>query len=411
MNGTRLLGWVLFFNYYNPVSVYLTLFINLLFFLALSMTKLRGGLSQVRLYQPIILMSFLLCLWVLVLMISNGSFNTYVFGKYFRVILSSILIMMVINILKPNILQLIKVLSFLFLAHVIFVFIQVTVPQLDVPMAKIFGFNREVSILNAMTIRKLGFSSSFDTASLISLASMIFFFLRYLTKPKTIYILLSLLSLASTLWISRTGMVLGVLIFGLFSFYLIRKFKGRKRIAVMFFFTMGMLLAIYLMLPLIAASTVSFLLESQSNGVVVSNDDYSTGSTFTLLNSLYASMQISWTGFIFGLGIDPNYVTNRNTDIGYIKIIYHVGLVGTVVLFYLHYHFYRTTVRIRRVYFQNPNLVLISNFIILYILLLSVMNVKSLEIYSRGAYELLLISFLILVDSVKKETSHQESAI
>lgn len=379
--------------------------------MALSITHLKDGLSKVKLDQTILVISFVICVWALFIMIINWNFNTYVFGKYFRVVISSILLMMIVNIMKPETSQLISALSFLFLAHVFFVFIQVYFPQLDVPMAKIFGFNREEEIITLMSIRKLGLSSSYDTAALISLTSMIFFFLRYLSRPKVIFILLSLLSLASTVRISRTGMVIGFLIFALFSLYLIRRFKGRKRIALISLFSMGMLLSIYLMLPIIAASTVSFFLESQSNGQVVSNDDYSTGSTFTLLNSLYASMQISWVGFVFGLGIDPNYLANRHTDIGYIKIIYHVGMIGAVLIFYLHYYFYQTTIELKKRFLSNSNLILISNFIILYIVLLGVMNVKSLEIYSRGAYELLLISFLVLIYSIPKEKLNEVSVV
>ena len=405
MNITNLLTILVFFNYYNPLSVSLTLIVNVFFFIGLSIINAKEGLRRVRLNQTVLIISFVLCLWALLLMITNWNFNVYVFGKYFRTLISSILLMMVISLLKPNASQLIKALSFIFLLHVVFVFLQVLFPQLDVPMAQIFGFNRKTEIISSMSIRKLGLSSSYDTAALISIASMIFFFLRYLIRPKIIFILLSLLSLASTVRISRTGMVIGVLIFGIFAIYFIRKFKGRKRIALMSLFGVGMLLAVYLMLPIIAASTVSLLLESQSDGMVVSNDDYSTGSTLSLLNSLYDAMQISWQGFVFGLGIDPNNLVGRHTDIGYIKIVYHVGLIGSILLFYLHFYFYRASVKVKRIYHKDLSLVLLSNFVVLYMVLLGIMNVKSLEIYSRGAYELLLISFLILVGPVSKETS------
>lgn len=392
MSKKSILFLFVFCNYYNPGSIYLTLFINILLILAISFDN---GKKIIRFNSYIVVCTLLILIWAMFIMAVRSNINTYVLGKYLRVTASTLSIMIICSGLRISAKQLIDTLAMIFIIHILAIGMQSVFPQLDIPMANFFGFDRESTVISDFSIRNLGLSSSYDTAALICLSSMLFFFLQYLVKKRNIYILLSLVSLLSCIRTSRTGMILGILFFAVFCIVLFFSLKGVKRLVPILFLSSAIILAIYFVIPIIASST-----ELLSEAISSNSDfslNYTTGSVEALTNAHLDPLKAPIFDLIFGFGIDPNKIIGKGTDIGYVKLIYHVGIIGLVLIVLLYLYIFRKTVIIKKRSDKQSNEFILSSFLVLFILLVTVMNYKSLEMYSRGSHDLILIIFCVLI--------------
>lgn len=392
MSKKSILFLFVFCNYYNPVSIYLTLFINLLLILSLSRTN-DGKLIGFNSY--IVVFTLLLLMWAMFIMAVRSNIDSYVLGKYLRVTAATLSIMIICSGLRISAKQLIDTLAAIFIIHVLSIGLQFVFPQLDVPMANFFGFERESTVISDFSIRNLGLSASYDTAALICLSSILFFFLQYLVKRRTIYILLSLVSLLSCIRTSRAGMILGILFFAVFCIVLFFSLKGVKRLVPVLFLSSAIFLAIYFVIPVIASSTelLSAVISSDSDF----SSNYTIGSVEGLTSVHLDPLKAPIFDLIFGFGIDPNKIPGKGTDIGYIKLIYHVGIIGLVLILLLYLYIFRKTIIFKKRLDKQSNEYILSFFLVLFILLVTVMNYKSLEMYSRGTHDLILIIFCVLI--------------
>lgn len=207
----------------------------------------------------------------------------------------------------------------------------------------------------------------------------------------------------STMRTSRTGMLIGVIIFIIVSLYLFLFKKQRSFFSTLLFMAAGVYFLYAVVLPIIASTTDSFLSETSFNRLDNSNRDYTEGTVSGLLTGSHttAIKEISNIDLIVGRGIDPNQIYNMATDIGYIKLIYHIGIVGLFSIFVLYFKLFRKCFSLLK---ENINIEekIISSFISWFIIILIIFNYKSLEIYSRGTNDLLLMLFFLLIFSLKK---------
>lgn len=403
-----LLFLFVFVNYYNPISVYLTLIVNIVLFLLFSF---YNGNMIIRFNRYIIVFTFLILIWAMLIMVVRSNIDTQVLGKYLRVTVSTLLIMAICSASRATIKQLIDVLTVIFLIHIISIGMQSVFPQLDIPMANLFGFKRELTIISEYTTRKMGCSSSYDTAALISVISMVFFFLQYVVRNKSIYLLLMFLSFLSCTRSSRTGMVLGIFFFVVLLIVLFFKLKGKKRLVLILSLLCGITFSVYVILPVLFYSTGLFLLKPEDNNSIISTSDYTTGTVIGLMSTHLDAMKIPIFDLIIGFGIDPNTVPGKNTDIGYVKLIYHVGIIGLLLILLLYLYIFRQAVITKKKSDTQSNEFALSSFLILYVLLIMVMNYKSLEMYSRGSHDLLLIIFFVLTNKYAPAVSQDRKKI
>ena len=398
-----LLFLFVFVNYYNPISVYLTLIINMVLFFLISF---NNGSSTIRFNRYIIVFTFLIFIWAMFIMLVRSNIDTQVLGKYFRVTTSTLLIMAVCNALHITAKQLIDVLTIIFLMHIISIGMQSVFPQLDIPMALFFGFGRESTIISEYTTRKMGCSSSYDTAALISVVSMVFFSRQYVVRNKSIYLLFMFLSFLASTRSSRTGMVLGIFFFVVLFIVLFFKSKGKKRLIPILCLLCGITFSVYVTFPILVHSTGLFLLEAEYNNSVISTNDYTTGTVSALTSTHLEAMEVPIFDLIIGFGIDPNTMSDKSTDIGYVKLIYHVGIIGLLLILLLYLYILRQGIITKKKSEEQSNEFMLSSFLILYILLIVVMNYKSLEMYSRGSHDLLLIIFFVLTNKYTTAVSY-----
>ncbi len=124
------------------------------------------------------------------------------------------------------------------------------------------------------------------------------------------------------------------------------------------------------------------------------------GTTGTV-NHLFGShllmlFELNNLEYIFGKGVDPD-----GTDIGYVKLIFHIGVIGTLAITFLYILAF---VNIKKM--DAPlctRTMIIRKFFLIFIILTFFMNYKSLELYSRGSTELFVIIYVFLVSSIRSK--------
>jgi hypothetical protein len=149
-------------------------------------------------------------------------------------------------------------------------------------------------------------------------------------------------------------------------------------------------------LPILIASNISFLSDLYLSGDSDMSSDFTSGSFDALTSTHLDALQVSFFDLFFGFGKDPNKVLGMATDIGYIKIIYHVGLIGLISIFIIVLYILFKVIMFKVSENDNIDFLILKYFLIFYIIIILLFNFKSLELYSRGSHDMLLILFLFL---------------
>lgn len=155
----------------------------------------------------------------------------------------------------------------------------------------------------------------------------------------------------------------------------------------------------------VAANTILTLIANTTNylndSVYARNEfsqdlDYGSASTDVLFTThLKILNHMNSTELILGKCQSPNE-TLYYSDIGYIKMITGVGIVGTILIIILHFKIWFLCFKKRK---MNKIFLSFSNFIILSVLVLMIFNYKNLLLYSRGAYELFLLCAFVFLSA------------
>ena len=124
--------------------------------------------------------------------------------------------------------------------------------------------------------------------------------------------------------------------------------------------------------------------------------DYGTTGTLAALSDDHLTpLDRPPLDLIVGFAIDPNSV-GRYSDIGYVKFIYHVGIIGTSMIVFLHLRMMTlafASIRKKRIAVDER---LLNYFLVWLIGSGLLFNYKSLELYSRGTGDLIFIIFIFL---------------
>ncbi len=378
---------IMFFNYYNPVSVYLTLMVNLsaAFFIFVSSRSIGFKDSYF-----IVLLPTVIFLYVGFMSICLGNIDVYVTGKYFRVWLSFMLLYYIVNNVNWTVSEFFASLAIVLSAHVSFIYIQILFPDISVPMASIFGMGSADNFFDEYSNRKMGLSSSFDTASFISILSFVFFTLSFRYLGKSSLLILAILSFGASFMSSRLGMALAVLIF---IFLFIPAFLKSGSKLMLLIGVVIISVVFYLSFDII----FSIVLHSIGSDAAGANPVLSEYGTTGTVNALFGShllmlFELNNLEYIFGKGIDPD-----GTDIGYVKLIYHVGIVGTLAISLMYLLAF---VNVKRLNTSDcSKTMIIRKFFLIFVLITFFINYKSLELYSRGSAELFVMIYVFLISS------------
>jgi hypothetical protein len=375
----------IFLNYYNPFHVFLTICFNVALLIALSVNSNTKTSSQgvLLLYG-----SLILTIWVFFISLINSSMELYVLAKYFRVLISTFILYFIVNTYNRTPKDLNTTLFWIFSIHYLAVFFQVLDPSLSRTIGHIMGVTRE-NIFETFENRVMGLAGSFDTASLISISGILFFLVRYEHTNKYIYLFLSIMGALSAMQSSRTGMVISVLVMFLYVAHRSLKLQIRDTPKILFLVVVFILLAQKLVLPVLS---YTFQIDILGTSASSANGEYGTSGTLDAMTHghLLPLLNLNVFEFIFGVAYDPDA-----TDNGYVKLIYHVGLVGTLLILSFYFYMLYSLIRMRHISLSR-DIETIRLFLIFYIILVFCFNYKSLLLYSRGIHDLVILLFFFV---------------
>ena len=306
----------IFLTLFNPVSTNIALLFNIgLFFCVKSRIRIN--------YHRDLLYPVLLLLLSLFSMARYGAFDLTMVGIYSRMLLSFILLPYIVAFFAITKYDLIEIIVFCLLLHCGMVLIQLIYPELEWINQSFFRYERDMDSLEDLSSRRLGLAGSFDVAGYYTAACSILSYIQYVSTGKKKYLLFLLLSIVSSVFTSRTGMSLGIIGVGLaFIFY------GMKRTSFA---------ARYILLVFVAAFgyLVVYPIVSGHSGSIDVNANYGD-NTFLYLTTTHILplMSISANQLIWGVGtLVSNQSSNYGwSDIGYIKQIFEVGLIGVFIM-------------------------------------------------------------------------------
>lgn len=380
---------ILFVNYYNPISVYLSLFVNLAIALLICSSLKKISINN---SYFIIILPVLIFMYVGFLSLYLANLELYIVGKYFRVCMSFLLIYFIFNNIRWSLDDIYSCVGIILILHVFFIYAQVLFPSISIPMAGIFGMSSADSFFSEYSSRKMGLSSSFDTASFISILSFVFFTLSFKKFGRPIYLFLALFSFGASFMSSRLGMVLAVIIFVVFFIPAFLR-SGTK---TMLFLGAAIISFIFYLSFDVIISIILHSIGSEATSAVPFLSEYGTTGTF---NALFGShflilFELQNLEYIFGKATDPD-----GTDIGYVKLIYHIGLIGTLLILLIYFLAF---INVKKMNFStSKKAVVLQDFFLVFIIITFFINYKSLELYSRGSVELFVLLYVFLVSHNK----------
>jgi hypothetical protein len=211
-------------------------------------------------------------------------------------------------------------------------------------------------------------------------------------------LILAILSFGASFMSSRLGMILAVLIF-LFLFIPSFLKSGSKLMLLIGVVIIGFVF--YLSFDIIFSIVLHSIGSDAANANPVLSEYGTTGTVNALFGShLLILFELDNLEYIFGTGVDPD-----GTDIGYVKLIYHVGIVGTLAISLLYILAF---LNVKRMKISNcRKTMILRNFFLIFICVTFFINYKSLELYSRGSAELFVMMYVFLISSRNAKSNLQ----
>lgn len=380
MQGKIILFVFLFLNMYFPISPFFVMGANIIFFFVCG----KPNITKINRY--ILGISFVLMIIVtLAAAIFSMTDNTTIIFKYVRIFVSTYLLISITNRIKVRTDLFVRVFAFTLLLHSFVIILQIAYPPLSQIIAPIFNFNRDSDLLKYMLVRKLGLTGGFDASSFVLVMSEILFFYIYYKDKNPVYIFLSIISLVLTLFTSRLGLLIGLVVFLFFSYILFKSKTKKNKILGIVVISAGLLFAVKVMLPIFASTNIIDTAGGSSSDISFFTQDYSTknGTVDALTGSqIKVYNNLTFLEAFFGKAEDVN------SDIGYIQIIFQVGWIGLILIVFLHFCMLQNVLRMKPI---STDADIIRKFIILYIIVLFIFNYKVLLMFSRAYYDILVI--------------------
>jgi hypothetical protein len=395
---------LIFQNLFNAGSPYITFGLNACAAIALFI----GNRGRVLVPNGNILAAlFSLIVWLLIIAVYRGDIETQTLLKYTRSALNITLLAVIIGTTNISPRLIIKGLSISLGFHVILVIAQLIFPNLSFITAPIFGFEREATILEQYTLRKLGASSSYDTASLLSVVAIIFFYFKYRKSPSTVSLLMIAASFLASLLSSRTGIAFSVITVSIIFIQSMVRAKGFYKLFLVSIFSGVALITYITLLPIVLHTLgLSHTSQSEPSELIAQSDYGTTGTLDALTNEHLKPLDQPLKDLAIGYAIDPNSI-NRFTDIGYVKLIYHIGIIGTIFLILIHLYMFAQMRRYSHSKYISKDERLLTSMGSIIIFLLLAFNYKSLSLYSRGMGD--LIFFIFIYVSIKHRAKFSQN--
>jgi hypothetical protein len=385
---------------FNPFSIYISL---LLFIGILTIYSSLNKMAVAITFESInlLLASFALIIAACVATIYSGNIDSYVILKYIRSSLYVFLFIIFVALANLDAKKIIDALSYCLIFHVVLVILQTIKPEIYHITSLVFGSidANNSDFLSEYSSRKPGATSSFDTASILSLASLLLHYLKYKYSGNRYYILAIILSFIAALLSSRLGILISMTMMCLMLLGAVfRRIPSRTLIKLTSFLLVAFIIFI---LATIDEDPIYYLMAAQIL-FIGENAGYGTYGTYELLTGAFLEpLKVPLNNLIIGYGVDPGNFGTLPSDLGYVKQIYHVGIAGALLIIALHLYILLHFLRARKGANRFYDVVFYDFFAYLVVILL-LFNYKSLEIYSRGIGDIVLFAYILSITVVRK---------
>lgn len=345
---------------------------------------------KINLYEfKLIVLIMIIIFYVMFITLMNQHNEIGVSLRYFRAILSFIVIILFFQDKKYEPKVVINTIEMILLIHSISIIIGVIFPNFKNYI--VFISNYEKKFLEA---RSTGLVSGYDFAGLLCNLGLILNFLVNIINKKKIITVKTIIFIIAAAFTSRYSMVITMLILIMVFLYEIFKLNIREILRIGKY-VIPLCLLIFLFLILTTELNVNLrktlfdqipMMKKIYNEIIYSYADYSGRSTVS--NHYYIDPNIN---LIFGEGYIP-----KNVDPGYIRNLYFMGIIGILLqgLFYFIIFLYAN--KMRKIN-SNKEIKIIALFIMFMIIALFVMEFKLTFIFSSITFELMIILLVYLL--------------
>jgi hypothetical protein len=290
--------------------------------------------------------------------------------------------------------HLINALFWIGIANLAAIAIEVNYPPANIAIANFMNVPR-MQIVERFSFRVLGLASSYEFTSIVNCVFMVVCSMKYKYKPHILYLILMIVSFLSLIFVSRTGMLLGGVTLLILLFNLLYVAKGfHKVFVVTSLYTAGAIALLYV-IPILVNTSGLFDTKMELDSNLQSNmsSEFSSGSAGQLTGGSHLNiLNRDFLDILVGYGVQTeDYKYARiSTDIGYLEFIGQIGIIGLAMVLFLHIKLIHNIHKWNK-YFHSKSYKLLGSMIIGYIIIILALNYKLQLLYSRGAFEFMII--------------------
>ena len=327
-----------------------------------------------------------------VMFLFHDSTDYYLLLRNVRVLISSFSLgLFFSNLPKSKILVTLKIIVVVLSFNAIVTILQVLDPNLQILLKDIYGFTKSLR-----SIRAFGLTAGYDTSGYLSIIGFLLTLFFIISSQRRIkWILLQLIFSISILFTSRSSMILFSFIFlAVTFFFFLQRGQGFKLLSVIYF-AISSLAIIYFLLPIFLSTFTIF----NDYFFWIPSSNYFVYYARTDMTEWQNSMWLfpgNIFDLIFGMSIDVPF-----SDVGFVKIVYMVGIIGLFIIIGLYGYILRNIWRVIK-FSTDKNTILINWLFIIVLLIMILINIKNLYFFTRGFHELLTILFFTITLPVQR---------
>lgn len=371
---------LVFFLLFNVLYTFINLYLGLGCCLLIATCLLfTNSLSKTNKYESYLLrMAFIVLLYTIIISIVNLQFSPYTLGRHTRICIVLLAFIVIVNtyLKKKSPKLLINVFITLGLLNVCFIFAEIISPTFKEFMYSLMPSGHEFEL---MPLRASGLCGDFEGCGLINACLMVLLTQLYIkTKNKGILIFL-IITFASCFFVSRTAMLLGLFVFALNLFFIS---KNDKKFFWLIIVPVLCAIFIFVVVP-IYNQVMDNAIGAEGIGVESSYGN----STNALLGTMLV-LPDTFEQILVGTG-----ETIETSDIGYVKLIFMVGIIGLGLIIILYIGALNI---LRNSQIMDEELKLLRCFVGFVFILLLMMNYKLLYLYSRSVSDMFFLFSMYL---------------
>jgi hypothetical protein len=382
-----LLTLLIFVNMYTPYSLWVGVATNILLAIYVVLT-MRQYAKVTKFEIAVIALSSSIFVWSIATSIANDTLSSYVIGRFGRIVLNTVLISFIIRNAHFSFRSFITATGITLIINVLVVYIQWLYPASKDYFLNIAEFTKEIR----GNLRAFGLYASFDSCGLNIIAGMAFWGILFYYYRTKLFILFLLLAFTSTLFVSRTTMIVaGVFLLIIYLFI----FKISKK----YFILLGLL---YIPIGIYFYRQAILFLDLNSYYYIGYDAErsYAKYSLDVLTGRMFFFPQ-DILNLFFGEGIEPD-----SSDIGYIKLIFMIGIFGLLIIMFLYlYIIFFLNKKIKNDNNRENRMILYFSTALFIAML--IFNFKLLLLYGRGFHDIFILMCFTLNKFLNEKSQFQ----